>query len=273
MRAVGPGTFRRQETKFVQGWLNTFMGEELSVDGRYGPKTTTAVKRFQVLKGLQADGKAGPVTQAKMGFLKHRNTNIVALHIPFYLIEQANVLLRNGQAYSCKRFADEGKWDIVWNGAFFERATLKICQFVSLAGRVQSYGMADIGIAYPNGLGAPEPRTRHESIGKPFDMQAGAPILLQEYKPRTDLTGFTVGMMASKTRRNCTGLTHTGIALMFSINGVSLYEMQAEGMYIGLRFLQGNDGGGSQSLFMGGAYVLTTDGRSIPAAVGLRIRR
>ena len=34
------------------------------VDGRYGPRTEQAVRRFQTATGLIVDGIAGPVTQA-----------------------------------------------------------------------------------------------------------------------------------------------------------------------------------------------------------------
>lgn len=41
----------------VAGWAG--YGKVLSIDGDYGPNTTTAVKRFQQAYGLTADGVAG----------------------------------------------------------------------------------------------------------------------------------------------------------------------------------------------------------------------
>jgi len=52
-------------TATVQARLNRF-GYNLSVDGVYGPKTTTAVRHFQADKGLEVDGIAGPNTWAKL---------------------------------------------------------------------------------------------------------------------------------------------------------------------------------------------------------------
>ena len=263
----------RTEVKFLQAWLNQFANEQLSVDGYFGAKTQEAVQRYQKANGLSVDGSAGPATQAAAGFLRTRNANIVALEIPFHKIQSANVLLKNGQRYCCKKFADEGRWDIVWNGAFFNMNNLRIVQYVSLSGVPQHYGMSQAGIAYRNGVPfAAKPMTRAESMGVPWDMQAGAPTVIQGGRIRIDWGNVTSSMLNAKTRRNCTGLTKNGILLMFSIANCSVYDMINEGMLLKAEFLQNNDGGGSQSLYMGGSYVITTDGRSVPAAVGLKVR-
>lgn len=53
------------EVKKLQKNLNTF-GYRLDVDGAYGKDTTAAVKGFQTLTKIGADGKYGPQTAAKM---------------------------------------------------------------------------------------------------------------------------------------------------------------------------------------------------------------
>ncbi|WP_405094632.1 D-Ala-D-Ala carboxypeptidase family metallohydrolase [Micromonospora sp. NBC_01412] len=48
----------------VAGWAGT--RDIVENDGRYGPKTAAAVKRFQSAYGLKADGVAGPQTYTKL---------------------------------------------------------------------------------------------------------------------------------------------------------------------------------------------------------------
>lgn len=48
----------------VAGWVAS--GENLALDGQYGPATAAAVKRFQAGYGLSADGVAGPQTFSKI---------------------------------------------------------------------------------------------------------------------------------------------------------------------------------------------------------------
>lgn len=262
----------RTEVKFLQGYLNAFECEELSVDGSYGNKTVEAVKRYQRKYKLMVDGYAGQQTLQSMGFRKTRNLNIVALEIPFSKIARANVLLKDGQAYSCKRFADEGKYNVVWNGAFFNTANRKIVQLMVLSGVIQHWGMGYEGIAYPNDFGRAYPTDVWGITGKPVDLQGSAPTLIDNYI--TDLASiktFPKAIMDARTRRNCTAITDESVVLFFSLTNQTLWAMKDEGLYQKMKFMQGNDGGGSQSLYMGG-WVITTDGRSIPAAVGMEVR-
>lgn len=51
----------------LQKNLNVCAGATLAADGKYGPKTTAAVKAFQMsTAGLTVDGKAGPMTKAAL---------------------------------------------------------------------------------------------------------------------------------------------------------------------------------------------------------------
>ncbi|KMM53006.1 N-acetylmuramoyl-L-alanine amidase [Bacillus glycinifermentans] len=43
--------------------------ENNGIDGDYGPKTADAVKRFQLMNGLSADGIYGPKTKKKIELL------------------------------------------------------------------------------------------------------------------------------------------------------------------------------------------------------------
>ena len=52
--------------KWIQTALNVVAGENLSVDGKYGPLTETAVKKFQKENNLLVDGAAGVVTISKL---------------------------------------------------------------------------------------------------------------------------------------------------------------------------------------------------------------
>lgn len=53
-------------TKWLQGALNKMLtpSPNLTVDGRYGPRTRAAVEQLQTKLGLKIDGVAGTITQA-----------------------------------------------------------------------------------------------------------------------------------------------------------------------------------------------------------------
>ncbi|KKT01294.1 MAG: FG-GAP repeat domain protein [Candidatus Nomurabacteria bacterium GW2011_GWA2_43_15] len=51
----------------LQQFLNTQLNLILSVDGKFGPLTSAAVKQWQAAHGLVPDGQVGPLTKEKMG--------------------------------------------------------------------------------------------------------------------------------------------------------------------------------------------------------------
>jgi peptidoglycan hydrolase-like protein with peptidoglycan-binding domain len=60
-----------QETFQIQTGLNEYFKKkgvkiQLVPDGSWGPKTIDALKKFQQLEGLEADGKMGPNTMSKL---------------------------------------------------------------------------------------------------------------------------------------------------------------------------------------------------------------
>lgn len=58
--------FDPNTTKWLQGSLNALLSPSpnLTVDGKYGPKTTAAIIQLQTKLGLAPDGIAGQLTQA-----------------------------------------------------------------------------------------------------------------------------------------------------------------------------------------------------------------
>lgn len=56
--------------KYIQKFLNWYLGTKLTVDGEYGEKTTSAVKTFQSKCKLTQDGKYGRNTLAKAKSVK-----------------------------------------------------------------------------------------------------------------------------------------------------------------------------------------------------------
>lgn len=52
--------------KRLQAGLNKLINARLVVDGKFGPATLAAVKKYQKAKGLAVDGKVGPATQKRL---------------------------------------------------------------------------------------------------------------------------------------------------------------------------------------------------------------
>jgi len=76
VQAAGPGDTGTEVTE-VQMRLKAF-GYTVTVDGKYGPQTTKAVKSWQKSNGLSVDGVAGPVTLASLrGAVRQNNATQV----------------------------------------------------------------------------------------------------------------------------------------------------------------------------------------------------
>ena len=60
-RGAGGGEVRDLQSALLQRGINPG-----PLDGIFGPRTETAVRRFQELEGLVADGVAGPMTLAAL---------------------------------------------------------------------------------------------------------------------------------------------------------------------------------------------------------------
>ena len=275
MRSLHKGNTGK-EVKIFQGWLNVlgyYFGEN---DGSYGPKTVAAVKVYQAKHGLAVDGCAGPITQKEMGFLPAKNSKIMVLRIPFSKIEKAGVLLKDKQKYSVASLARAYGMNVVVNGPFFDMRTLQNVSDMIIAGKLINGGnYTDKGLAFGNdfkNIGI-YPSTMANSRGKPVDFCGGCPALIRGGKKDVDMKGISQSIYASITRRTCTGVTKDALYIMLSLQNCNLEAMVQEGLNQGLIFLKGNDGGGSQSLFLGSDTVIPTDGRAIPSGEGLLVRK
>lgn len=65
---------RGEEVKVLQSKLN------LIPDGIFGPLTAEAVKDFQRVNGIKADGIVGPETWSKLNISQHRAINEIIVH-------------------------------------------------------------------------------------------------------------------------------------------------------------------------------------------------
>ncbi|MFD3826464.1 D-Ala-D-Ala carboxypeptidase family metallohydrolase [Streptomyces sp. NPDC058625] len=70
----------------VAGWVTS--GERLSYDGRYGARTTAAVKKFQAAYGLTADGVAGPATFSRIYALQ--DSDCTPVHFTYAELNKCN---------------------------------------------------------------------------------------------------------------------------------------------------------------------------------------
>lgn len=273
IRNLNTSTNHVAETKFWQGWLNTFEGEKLKIDGDYGGLTKNATARYQAKYNLVPDGNAGQITLNHAGFLSTNNSKIVVLKIPFNRISQADVLVKDGQAYSCEKFAKEGSYDIVVNGAFHVLKTRKLVQLVMQKGKVLQWGMGYTGLAFPTPFDKAYLTSYGNAMNKPIDLNGGAPVLINNYKKDTEsINSFSKAIYNEITKRNCMGVTDNSIVLFFSISNCTMNEMLNEGLYQKVKDMIGLDGGASQSIWMGNNWVIKTT-RQIPACIGFNINK
>jgi peptidoglycan hydrolase-like protein with peptidoglycan-binding domain len=73
---IAPGLIpvENYNVEWIQQTLNTKAGEHLVVDGQYGTATRAAVKRFQIARGLVADGWVGLKTMGALFQLSQEKT-------------------------------------------------------------------------------------------------------------------------------------------------------------------------------------------------------
>jgi hypothetical protein len=275
MRALRKGNTGK-EVEILQGWLAVLGYYKAKPDGSYGPKTVEAVKAYQSKHGLVVDGAAGPITQKEMGFLKTKSASLVVLRIPFSKIKRAGLAMRDGKPHTVKSLAELEGYNFGVNAGFFSRDTLLDCTDTVLNGKLHNGGnYSDKGIAYGDpfeGVGM-YPSTTANCIGKNVDFCGGVPPLIQNGKKNVDMKGIQSGIYTQITRRIATGVDRSAYYLIISIRNCSLETVVQEGLFHGVVFLKGNDGGGSQSWYMAGYIIIPTDGRKIPTAECLLVER
>ena len=75
-RNIVPGSTGDRVTQLQIALVS--LGYDLSVDGRYGPRTQAAVRDFQARNDLEVDGIAGPRTQEALGIGRRRRAGCAA---------------------------------------------------------------------------------------------------------------------------------------------------------------------------------------------------
>lgn len=275
MRVLKKGNTGK-EVRIIQGWLNVLGYYNGKTDGSYGKVTKAAVINYQDAHDLVKDGIAGSLTQASMGFLPVKNPKIMVLKIPFSKIEKAGLLLKNKQKYSVESLAKVFGMNVAVNGPFFDINTMEnAADLIDNGILIDSGNYTDKGLAYGNNFDniGIYPSATSKSINKPVDFIGGCPALIQNGVKNVDMKGIDAGIYTQITRRMCTGVNKNAFYILMSLNNCNLEAMVQEGLSQELIFLKGNDGGGSQSFYLGNSTVVFTDGRSIPSAEGLLVKK
>lgn len=262
-----------KEVKILQGLLQIH-GYDVVIDGSFGTATDKAVKEVQAYAGRPTDGVVGDNTWAALGVMKPFNSKICTIQIPFTAIEAQQIMLKNNQKYSVEKFAKEYNYNFVVNAGMFDMKTLRNVQDMIIAGKIDNGGnYSDKGLAFCNNrsTGCIYASTTSKSNGKAVDFVGASPTLIIDGKRNVDMKGLTQSYFNSVTKRVCYGCDDKNFYLMITMNNCNLEAMIQEGLNQGIETLINEDGGGSQSLYLGNATVIPTDGRAIPSALGLRI--
>lgn len=263
-----------KDVKILQGLL-IIHGYDISVGYTFNDKTLDVVKQFQKDVGLEADGIVGTNTWKALGIVKPVNEKICTFKIPLSALESQRILLKNNEKWNVGKFGKTYGCNFVVNGGMFDTKTLRNVQDMIIAGRVDNGGnYSNKGLALCNDrkVGSIYASTTLNSTGKPVDFIGGSPTLILNGEKNIDMKGLNRAYYVSVTKRVCYGCDKENFYLMITINNCNLDAMVEEGLAHKIETLINVDGGGSQSLYLGNETVIPTDGRSIPSALGLKIK-
>lgn len=98
---ISQGTSNYNCTRYLQWSLNQ-LGKGLTVDGSFGPATTTAVKSFQTSKGLYPDGTVGINTWTALDKVVPPTGTTMSVPVSSYNYGTSIYSYSNGTVYACK---------------------------------------------------------------------------------------------------------------------------------------------------------------------------
>ena len=204
--------------------------------------------------------------------------------IPFGDIESAGVSLQDKNAkLSLKDHAEMKGWDIAINGALFSNGNPKTDPYYywnitdMIVGGVFNRGgnYSDKGIAFGNpweGISAYWSTTAN-SKGKKVDFIGGAPTLLINGQISMDMKGLPNAFATARTNRTAVGMDKSNLYIATTKKDKhNLTELALALQKQGCLWAINLDGGGSTAFYERGKSYFT-QGRNIPSAVGLKLKK